>query len=193
MKKFILIFSALLLVLPFSVFGAVSYERTPSNIWINLPLTISLTLDTWEDTGCTTLQEPDANYWGIFLNACCGSEGGDYEPQEWIASSTLSYDFTFPLMEIGCQYGEVLLACSREGITYDDSFITLETGEPAFGVIENGANFVPISGNFLASTTAYINDMAVGIFPLLALFVGIPLAFWFLGKVIEIPKKAMKK
>lgn len=56
-----------------------------------------------------------------------------------------------------------------------------------------GANFVQISDDFIAGAIAYIDDIAVGILPLLAVFVGIPLAFWVIGKVIELPEKGLKK
>jgi hypothetical protein len=52
---------------------------------------------------------------------------------------------------------------------------------------------ITIGDSFLTGAVAYINDMAVGILPIICLVIGVPLAFWFIGKVIEIPKKGLKK
>lgn len=47
---------------------------------------------------------------------------------------------------------------------------------------------VSITSDFIAGATAYIDGVAVGIEPLLWLFIGVPLAFWFLGKIIDLVK-----
>jgi len=47
---------------------------------------------------------------------------------------------------------------------------------------------IPVTSEFIAGAVAYIDGVAVGILPLLGLFIGVPLAFWVLGKVVDLVK-----
>jgi hypothetical protein len=54
-----------------------------------------------------------------------------------------------------------------------------------FGLL---ASLITLPENFLASTTAYIGETFTSLWTLVALCIGLPLAFWAIRKVISLVK-----
>jgi hypothetical protein len=45
---------------------------------------------------------------------------------------------------------------------------------------------ISLPSDFIASTTAYIGELFGDVIPLVVLAIGLPLAFWFIAKVIAL-------
>lgn len=49
---------------------------------------------------------------------------------------------------------------------------------------------ITLPENFLASTTGYIGEIFVDLWPIIALLIGLPFAFWVLKKLMSLFAKA---
>ncbi|MCJ7792957.1 MAG: hypothetical protein MUP45_03190 [Candidatus Marinimicrobia bacterium] len=187
MKKIILIFSALLLVLPFSVFGAVSYERTPAGTSITSPVQIEVSFGNWAEVGFPE----EVNFWNVVV---AQSIEKSLFGSNCLPITILSGDFSIPL-----PVEDYYSVSFGGGLTEQNCIDGVEGGEIFLegddtSVIFSVANFIPIGSNVITGAVAYINDVAVGIYPLLFLFIGVPLAFWVIGKVVDLfPHEKDKK
>lgn len=192
MKKISLIFLALFLMWPFSVLGAVSYERTPSGSTIQNPVSFSVSMDTTEDfLAKCPIEGAYYNYWGISVEYI--STYAQKSPL--VASTTLSNVFVETLLIgdgiIGVEgFCTHKLDYGEEFASFSDPVFEWEGGEIIFEVLEATPrkSFLTIGQNFISSTTGFINDFAGGLNRFIALLIGIPLTFWVLNKVITLAK-----
>jgi hypothetical protein len=190
-KIFVCLIALLVFLFPSLALGAVSYSRTPSGSTIQNPVSFDVSFDAWGDV-CTATP---ANYWDIDITWLDGEYEEYHIKSSKNSSTTLSYDFiqTLPLSSADLIYIDVNGNCY---LNYSDingnGFLisngSLEDGWPAFTVIEAAPEEqtlfrLPAEG--LASTTAYIGDIAGTIWPFAALGAGIPLAFYVIRKIIS--------
>jgi hypothetical protein len=187
MKKTFIISILAGLLLPAFVFGAGTYERTPEGFEIYNPVSFTLSLNTYAETTCPNITY-GANGWGLgfFWN------GGYLTPSEIIDSGTLTHTFTENLAFHS--YISVELFCYKDGI-YAGNAGYLE-GNRSYVIFEVGKTpLIPIPSKFIAKTTAYTQELFAGsgVWTLVALVIGLPLAFWFIEKVIDLKNKKVKK
>ena len=180
MKKNLLAISILttgLLIAPAFCLGAVSYSRTPAGYTITNPITFEVAFDNYDvDTLCVFY-----NYWGI------QATGGDVEWQsEYFASTTKDNVFS-PNLPLGL-YDQVTFICSVDGVYFGRGGSFLEIGE--FEVIARPpagpASVFTLPAGSVASSTGWIGDLFDAIFPFVALFIGVPLAFYVIYRFIKI-------
>ena len=186
-KKILTIFSVAILstlILPSFVLGAVIYERTPAGLEINNPVKfdISGVLDTyplgqsWRIS--TTDDNWDSLYWGCFLtNDGIIEENLPLETYLYVDLRVYSNDTCFVPGQIAT---EELEANAENPI--------FEVVAPVLvGPIKAGFD-EHVPGTAITSITAYIGDLFTSTGPFLWLFMGIPLAFLVIDKVIKLMK-----
>lgn len=181
MKKFIFSFIvAGLLLLPAFVFGAINYSRIPTGKVIQNPVNFDIYFDNLSEF-CAYLGQ--AVTWGLM-----------YVGEATTTRSTLigippsenvSHTFTenlplgnYTIVDIGCfnVNGELL-----------EGSVTLEAGTPAFKIIPK---IFTLPSTAIASSTDFIGSLIGAIGPFIWLFIGIPLAFVVIKRVIKIvPRK----
>jgi hypothetical protein len=187
--KIALIFSAILIVagLLFAspAFGAVSYSRTPAGYTIQNPVSFYVSLDTYEEV-CTEVGYQ--NFWGI---AWVGS-AGEGSSGSLVASTTLSYDFNENL-PIG-EYTIIQGICWGEDLEdpYGFDYAYLENGgDTIFEVVAPppaGGNIITLPEDFGTGFLAFAGTLFTDLLPLILIAIGLPLAFWVVGKAIKLTK-----
>jgi len=197
MKNKILVFTILLMFsIPFSVFGALSYSRTPDGFTIENPIHFEISFDDYyADTGITA----GYDYWDFYIDLEYGGVG---DVGLCLASTTkeVSFDIDLPLDTswftafsgfptlADCQNGE------NTSPDWDYIEIIGEMEEPIFEVVA-GEPVGVITGGFedyeMSSTTAYIGDLINSMGGFIWLIIGIPLGFWIIKETIKLitPKK----
>lgn len=165
------------------------YSREPARYEITSPVDFSVVLSEYPTPLCDGL-----GYWNI------GVEGGEnYYYDEFlpnIPSSTLTTEVVdFDLAED--YYTEVSLYCYEFATSTGGSYEwvgAIEYGteeEPAFIVSVFPVEWLPVSPNFVEKTLDYVRAfLGSGMFPFIAMIIGIPLSFVIIRKVIALmPKK----
>lgn len=185
MKNKILVSTILLMLFlfPFSVLGATIYERTPSGYTIENPVSFEVGFDTWGEV-CS---KPESVKWAIQVFGVVGYELIWESDNQ--ASTTKSVIFETNLSFL--EYQAVVFDCRdiNDITTYDSHPLESDPfGDPIFEVIAPPV-IPPITAGFedytMASTTAYIGDLwnSAGVY--IYLFIGIPLGFWIIKRVID--------
>lgn len=174
----------------------VSYSRT-AGYTIENPITISVEVSQFPRTYTFTdyCASQAKCYWGLTLSYIDPETG--YEEYEsfgtYVASTTLSIERTIavPLRE----YSAVNLVAGVNETDENWSWISYEEwdigeeDDPIFEVV--AVSWLPFTDNFIGGIIGYVRGwLGSGIFPLLAMFIGIPLAFVVIKRVIALlPKK----
>jgi len=201
MKNKILIPTILLmmLLLPFSVFGAWTYDRTPTGYEITSPVSFEISFD---DITTDMLLNASTTWWGIQLNELYFT--GGYEGfSECVPVSTKDYTFVLDI-PIGCIPDYIFINgdptskanCETNPLYQDEARIFETDDEGVFEIVAPPrplvASFEDMPENAIASTTAYIGDLfgTFGVFVWLA--IGIPLAFWIINNTINLFTKGKK-
>ena len=209
MKKylFLAISSTLFLGLSMPAFASVSYTRTPSGTEITSPVSVSVNVDDITDLFPDT--EEVLNYWTFDIWSDDG-EGNvvDFWSDLCMSSTTLSAFETWDL-----PIGFEAVVVSAEGFTTYEHCINAPTTfpagsvnqyyfedagpfpfEPIFTIISgtnSGSPFNFGQGNGEGLAVASSSDLLANVgylfsdlWPMLALFIGIPLAFYIIQRAI---------
>ena len=180
MKKKIIVTILVLGILFFGVskvFGAFEYERTPSEYSIFNPVTFDVSFITSDCPATTTI-------WRI------GGADDTYETifsSEWvdIATTTGIFEINVPL----ATYYYIGLGCwADEENRQTLNPLEFDEGNPLFEVLSSEPTpFIETDEIFVAGVIGYVRGwLGSGIFPLLAMFIGIPLAFVVIKRVIAL-------
>jgi len=196
-KKFLTIFSVSILatlLLPFSVLGAVVYERTPAGTSIENPVSFRVSFDELSEICATST----TNYWTLYWKEWW--EAGDREVwsifDDIIPITIKDHTFTgnLPLTEfsqiaISCCSTEYDASCNSAGdLEGDDSeviFEVIETPVVPVGVIQAGFD-ENLPDYDMASTTAHIGGLINSTGGLIWLAIGIPLGFYVITQMIKL-------
>jgi len=179
MKNKILVSTILLMLFlfPFSVLGQATYERTPSGITIQNPITFDVGN---VDTGGGMLS------WKMWA----------YERETGYLTFGVCVDMpqTAEIFVENLPYGDYTIISYRryassscEGVMISEPY--LEYDWTGYDLTQFFVVPPPITAGFedytMASTTAYIGDLwnSAGVY--IYLFIGIPLGFWIIKRVIE--------
>lgn len=183
MRKNFIIFSILftgILLLPVFVFGATSYLRTPSGYTISDPISFFVSWENFHD-----ICWQGDNVWGLA-----------YEKKDWtsiysecISSDINSYTFieNLPLTE----YVRVGIVCGVD-VCNKNSFSNPLEYIPYFQTIFKiiPPPLLTLPENAISNSVAYIGDLINSISVFIWLFIGVPLGFVVIKKIIKImPKK----
>lgn len=180
-KKLFFSILGILIFIPFSVFSAVIYERTPSDYTIESPVNISVSID---DFYVVCSRRPN---WQIEIY------NTNWETAFWseiFTSTTLSASVDFDLPVDSYIYVDICCFLEGEDCGDSDYDYTLEynNDNPIFEIIEPVSPFaLPI--NSVNSTIAYIGDLFTSIGGFIWLIIGIPLGFIVIKRVIALMPK----
>lgn len=195
MKKLFIISILAGLLLPAFVFGAISYERNPAGNIISNPVSFDVAFDNWEEMKCNCGLGV-CNFWS--LEYICVGGYCEILSDFWISTSTQNFVFSENL-PIGI-YGFVTVICSYENNCENDCWggITLESNNynPIFEVVEEAPTGIfTIGEGFISDITDYIQELFAGsgLYPLVALIIGLPLAFWSIEKIVDLKDKKERK
>jgi hypothetical protein len=217
MKKFLSIF--ILLLLPTFCFGAISYDRTPSGSSISNPVNFEVSFSSASEMKCADWLGSSWTRWSITAHPTNDEPDNWYHPWtkgEWYSSTTLSGTFTstggggvYDNLDL-TNYDSVCLACcsieeEQElcGCGDTENIVELEgtfdSGETIFSVVEASAggvsSLIPPLSVDTTQIGANISGFVSGAFPYLALFLGLPLAWWIILTIKDLTnlKKQEKK
>jgi hypothetical protein len=171
------------LVLPAFVFAAISTTILPAGTTKQNPISIQVSFDTWEETYC---HFDDINNW----TALAWKKPDGYQGLEnWQLSTTHSKTFIFDNLPLG-DYTGIVMACSIDGdYIHDFSFILGNPDDVLFEVIASPPQqIIGLPANALASTTGVIGDLINNLLIFIELAIGIPLAFYFTKKWLNLFK-----
>jgi hypothetical protein len=162
----------------FVSFGAVSYSRSPAGSNTTSPITINIISNSYEEL-CLF---PNENWYVIILD----NVGGDDRISNPIASTTLSTSVQFSL-PVGYQAAEVATNCSGDS----SNDVIYETGNPAFTIISTDGdnNYLLIPANSGVDLLALAGGLFSDLWVLIAIAIGLPLAFYIIKKVISLISK----
>jgi hypothetical protein len=190
MKKLIALILAGLLV-PVFVFATITYDRTPTGTEINegIPIDISLSftttseLDLWDGT----------DWWGIYFN--CETEPNCSGYQEWplpcvetSATQTNAWvGLTPPIGEwtIWTLGADTEDNCENFAGDYLGD-LELDSG---FAIMEVRVPIFTLPGTSVGSTTGIVGGLLDAIGPFIWAFIGIPLGFVVVRRIIKIIPK----
>jgi len=166
----------------------VNYTRTPSGAEITtseLPVNIQVSVGNYGDFGCS----PERNYWTVVITKT-GEDPFDYIGGNILASTSLNFneDFDLPVDD----YNAVnVICCSDEQCVYQEGMypplecIDENCEETIFSVVgEQAGTLFDLSGGFVANMLAWVSDTFTDLSPLIVIFIGLPLAFWGIARVI---------
>lgn len=200
------------------VFGAITYERTPSDFEIQNPVNFYVRFDNFEDSGCSA----STTHYSLYIMGALVEPPAGIHLTPHIPKTTLENLWIINL-ELGERRG-VMLECYEEenSLGYTEQ---LEEGSPAFIVTElvcdnehlelclteitcsnaggywynDICNVLPepppppffgITENFVTGSLAYIGQAVTGLSPLLYVIIGVPLGFYVIRKIMGVmPKK----
>jgi hypothetical protein len=191
MKKNILIPIILSLILiPFLVFGAWTYHRTPEGTEITSPITIHLTFDNYNEI-CVN----NASHWGIYIVGD-GEEGYElcgklYSP----STKEITENFDIPIgkkisyIAIFCPVdnaqdydcGSWVQADNPNPVALEDC--TEQTPDYCFTIIKKG-NFIFLPSNTIQQIKDEFNEVFQDLKPILPFIIGIWIGFWVVENVI---------
>lgn len=173
------------LLLPTFSFAILTYERNPSDFTFRSPVEISVSVDNFDEIDVYVWPEV-MNYWTIFVYKTSW-EDLYYDPI-LVASTTLSHTFTIDL-PVGSYISVDAMVCPNS--TFEGRnppceygvFLEYDEDNPIFEI--TGPLFeLPITS--VGSTTGILNDLLNDIGPFIWLFIGIPLGFVVVKRIIKI-------
>lgn len=163
---------------PASASADIMYSRTPSGSSISNPVSFDVNLGAFYPN----CQPADGDrYWSFRVQA---TSSNFYYAEEYVASTTLNYIFVFDDLPLQDYYA-VQYGCSVDGITYKPGG-NLETGNPAFTIVEAEtppASVFTLPADFNSGLTAVASDLVNNSWEIIALIIGIPLAFVVINKI----------
>jgi len=189
MKNKILFLVAVVGIFAFGLpaFASISYSRTPSGTEITSPVNFNVALDSFEDLGCGA-NEP---YWNLII--VDSNDEWYYEPDFTVASTILEFHQNRPV-ELG-SYKEVSPICCLDSNcnNFNGGGIWFEggQGETIFSVVSGEPTPPPASASLISLPSGFVNGMLAWVgnaftdlAPLIVIFIGLPLAFWGISRVI---------
>jgi hypothetical protein len=187
--KFVL---PILLVLPSLVFADWIYQRTPTGTEITSPVSLYFKWEDWNsdmcrgDPWCVEM----GRYWGFYLNVLIeGNEQQIYGETYDKTIKEIIENFDLP---VGAQvrYIDVYVFAENQ---LPVGVIVVESGFPAFTIIGTSTPPTPPPSGTIGNTQnwlssneilGYIGKLAEDIPNYIALMIGLPIAFWFVEKII---------
>jgi hypothetical protein len=186
--KFLKFVLPILLVLPSLVSASIwNYWRTPSGIDITSPVTLHFDWSDWTEDICDGYELCNyAEYWGLLLLTLDDYYWGELHPRT-ITETTESF-----YLPVGTQITTVAVVYVWSTGNWGYSRILEEADPYTFQIIETSTPPTPPSGtigntqNWLSQNEilAYIGKLAGDIPNYIALMIGLPIAFWFIEKII---------
>jgi hypothetical protein len=196
MKK-IIFFLALIggLIFPVLAFAEVNFSGPTGEVWF--PITFSAT---WEAGDI-----PENAVWVVPYFYTYECDEWELQPSDYISVSGLAGDWLWELSDMELWWNDEetwpdILACLEQGTDaltllwwYDVHFSSLgpDPAEFPFSVLEKEIppyNFIPVQLDFPAKILTYPKTLFSDIGDIIALIIGLPLAFWGIGKVITLAK-----
>jgi hypothetical protein len=181
-KKFDLIDYLILItaiLFPFYCLGAISYERNPSGFKISNP--VSFEISNKVDSG---------GFWNLYFQ---DDEIPEFNSTDCVVASETSHTFieNLPLSryyEVGihCWEGENCSEPMKSCLDEEGSQPVLErTGDWIFEVVEAKKPFmIDFTSDIATESLAFIGRLFTDLSPVVILIIGLPLAFWGIGKII---------
>jgi len=169
-----------LFILPAMASASITYSRTPAGATISNPVSFNINIGAFYPA-C----DPNGGdrYWTMRVSATSSV----FYYSNYIASTTLSNVFVFDSLPLG-NYYTVQMGCSVNGITYKPGTI-IEQGGIIFTIIEAtpevGSVFT-LPPDFNSGSLDVASDLVNNSWELIALIIGIPLAFVVIKRIINI-------
>lgn len=165
------------LFMPIFCFGAVNYDRNPSGYYIKNPVIFSVSFDNFIDicptpTGRThwKIEARGTNYWS---------------PKYASTTKNVVWEKVFP---VGTSVDRVRIICLDIGENYyGGADLEYNAGNDIFEIVEYDMFFT--GGTAVGDTTGVITDLFAGLGPFLWAFMGIPLGFVVVKRIIKIIPK----
>lgn len=186
-KKFLLsIFIAGFLILPAFVFGAINYERDPSGYTITSPIHFDISFD---DISEICYGDPPNEPTGNWKVRIWDWEGENAYDSEQFSTNSVSFDMDLPIEE----YALVCAYCEKPATWTEDYDFEGDIYE-WYVIFEIVEEIPPPAGiwitfpalDFATSLKATAGDVFSDLTIPIVIIVCLPIAFWFLAKVIEV-------
>jgi hypothetical protein len=187
--KFVL---PILLVLPSLVFADYHYWRTPEGTEITSPVTLHFDWLSWDEDVCDGNPEcmVTGEYWEFYLKISNSIEYYGEIHDKTTKEATESFN-----LPVGTKISDtgILILDEMQGIVFDKVFEWSYPPNYVFEIVGTSTPpSLPPSGtigntqNWLSSNEilAYIGKLAEDIPNYIALMIGLPIAFWFVEKII---------
>lgn len=161
----------------------VFYDRTPSGEAILSPVSFDVSFDSISDFADCESQDPAVEFWYL----CLGNDDDGTCDVNSESIDILDLDEVFILSPPAGNYYGVYAICNEETLTSEDGIgLEVDPGNVIFTILaEEGfvVDFMP--ENAVSSTTNVMGELINSLWIFIELAIGIPLAFWFVGKMLK--------